>query len=308
MTRFSAVAMIALAGTLATAQPTGDGGSDSLPDSAPSKWTLSLTFEGEAVESADFDDVGGDISATSIRGRFDAIYKLDETHRLILGFGVGQTEYDLDGVTGLVPGAVDPFDTVEEYEVRAGVMGKYQEKWNWAVIGRVRSEGESSADFSDTLQYGGVFSLAYQVNPKLSVGGSLLVMSSLEDDVRIIPLPVINWKIDEDTWSIATSDAGVQLLYKSSETLLIRATLLSFSVREFRLDEKGPLPSGVIRETRVGLGVGADWNPKPKITVSGMIGAYPFMEYESFNSSGDDIADDETDAPLFITFGVTFRF
>ncbi|MFI4898436.1 MAG: DUF6268 family outer membrane beta-barrel protein, partial [Phycisphaerales bacterium JB059] len=226
--------------------------------------------------------------------------------RLALSFGTEHSFYDFSPMGVLVPGGADPFDTIHDYSMGARFTTRINETWSALLGAGVQSSGESSADFEDTLTYNGLVGASYKVNEKLTIGAALAISSRLEDDVVVIPVPTITWNID-DRWRLESKGAGLLLSYKASDELRV-GLQGAFKRREFRLDDMGPLPSGVIRERRVPVGLWTQWTPAPNITLEGTLGADVYVEFESLNSSGVKFADDETDPAVYAGLALSIRF
>lgn len=273
-----------------------------------SDWRFSLSLAGETSTASDLDDSNGEVSVTSLRESFSATLSLDQRSSLNLGFSAGQYWYQFDDAQGLVPGAADPLDFAVEYGIQVGYFTAIDDRWRLGLIGSVRSGGETDADFSDTLSYAGGVSASYRVNAELTVGASIFVLVPLEEDgVRIIPIPSINWQIDE-RWSVGTFANEVRLNYEL-EDWTIYAKLVGFDTHEFRLDEDHPdLPGGVIREDRIPIGAGIVYAPTPGFSVQGEIGGYVLNDYTAYDNSGNEVGDDAVETPIYFKLALSWNF
>ncbi len=301
-----ALALAPCLGSLAAAQDGTDAGSEQIAAQQPPAVTITLgTSASYRFESA-FDSGMSDVSVARIGATAEAGFLVGDASRLAISFGTEHSFYDFSPMGVLVPGGVDPYDTIHDYSVGGRFTTRINDTWSALIGGGVQSSGESSANFDDTLTYNGLIGATYKINDSLSVGGALLVSTRLEDDVTVIPVPTITWNIDE-RWRLESKGAGLLLSYRASDTLRVGLEG-SFERREYRLDDMGPLPSGVVRERRVPVGVWTQWKPAPNVTIEGTLGADIYVEFESLNSSGVKFAEDETDPAVYAGLALSFRF
>lgn len=276
--------------------------------SGPDLVSFELSLSPSHSFSADFDDVGGDVSVTRLGARFGARFVLPPKSSVSLSFGTQHAWYDFGGSPTLVPGVSDPFDHITHYDVDLSYATSIDDEWSLFVGGNVSSGMEDGADFGESLTFGGVVGVRYKVSDSLSIGLAVAAASRLEDEVRVIPLPTIDWQIDErwrlGSWNIGYQAAGYALTYKASDALTY-GVAGGFHAREFRLDEDGPIPGGVGREQRIPVGFVMSWTPEPQFEISGFAGAEFATEFEVLSSGGSSLGEDQTDPSLMI--GVTGR-
>jgi hypothetical protein len=280
--------------------------SEEIAERRPARVSITLGASASYRFESDFDSGSSDVSIARVGADAEAGFLVGDRSRLALSFGTEHSFYDFSPMGVLVPGGVDPFDTIHDYTMGARFTTRINDSWSALLGAGVQSSGESSADFDDTLTYNGLVGASYQVNEKLSIGAAIVISSRLEDDVVVIPVPTITWNID-DRWRLESKGAGLLLSYKASDDLRV-GLQGAFERREFRLDDMGPLPSGVIRERRVPVGLWTRWTPAPNISIEGTLGADVYVEFESLNSSGVKFAEDETDPAVYAGLALSIRF
>ncbi|MCW5776322.1 MAG: hypothetical protein KIS87_07790 [Phycisphaeraceae bacterium] len=256
--------------------------------------------------SADLDESPGDVSVARIRSAFEADFRVDARSRFALQFSSEFSFYDFDGATGLVPGTDSPLDDTYDYRIGARYSRSLEDGWGMFVGGDVRFSGEHGADAGDSVTGGGFGGVTYDVSDRLTLGIGLAVRTRLEDNARLIPIPVVDFRIT-DEWRLSTDGPGLKLSYTPDHAYTIYLAG-RWEAREFRLDEDGPLPGGVARDERVPIVLGATWKPNDTITVDGFVGAVVWNEYEFINSAGTTIAETETDAHLTAGVQLTLKF
>jgi hypothetical protein len=123
----------------------------------------------------------------------------------------------------------------------------YKINSNWSLMGApvVRSQGEASADVDDSLDGGGLVGFMYHPSPRLQLGLLIGVVSAIEEDLAIIPIPMVRWQAgDEITLKLGIQSLGTRvglgpefLWHPSKEFELGFGGV--FMNRRFRLDDHG---------------------------------------------------------------------
>lgn len=270
-----------------------------------------LSLEPSLSTAGDFDDAGGDLSVVRVGAQFGVRLPVGERNTLGLRVANEHSWYDFSGPVALVPGTDDPFEHVSILQLGVTFTSRVNDRWSWIAGASIESAAEDGADFSDSLTYAGSAGVQHEVADGLRVGVLLSVSSRLEDDVRVLPLPLIEWQIDErwrlGPWPLAGRAGAYALTYSPSEAWTL-GVAAGYQAREFRLDDGGPVPDGVGRDRRLPVAVVGQWTPRPSVLVRGFAGADVYSEIEVLDASGDTIGEDRSDTPF--TFGVsaTLRF
>lgn len=276
-------------------------------EDALAKTSFSLTFNTDWVGSADFDTSPGDLSVTRLGAQFGVQHPVNDKLTLRFGAGVEHSLYDFSGATGLVAGTGDPYDDVTITLVSLGADYASNDTDVWSFGGFVRSAGESGATFDDTMSGGALVGYRHSFSEKFTLGAGLVVGTELEGDVYVVPFPIIRWNIN-DRWTLASGErAGLALSYEASDawTLGVEG---GYERREYRLDDNGPLPSGVVDERRVPIAFFATFTPGPNFVITGRVGASLLNEFDFQNSSGVTLVEDNTEAALGFGLDLTIRF
>lgn len=285
-----------------------------LADDAARQASLSLDTGGSFMFETDLDGAG-DYSVG--RAAVGLAYSVPAWDRSTLRFGldVERSEYDFSGATGLAPGG-DPLGGATAYSFDARLIHPLD--GTWTIVGGtgVVFAGEDGAGFSDTAMVNGFGAVAWKASDDLTLTLGVRVQDRLEDDVRVLPVLGVEWEID-DTLSVSSSRAarvlggagggGVGLVYASGSgpELVIGA---GFSSREFRLDESGPVPDGVLRDDRVVAGIGLAWDPSEAVSASVGVGLAVWSDIETLGSNGATVGDEDGDPAAYITARVRVLF
>ena len=88
---------------------------------------------------------------------------------------------------------------------------KANDQWSLLAAPIVRLNIEGDAKLKDGVRGGGIVGFYYIYSPTLSLGLAIGALDQIEDDVQIVPIPVINWKFADD-WMLRTgvSNLGAQ--------------------------------------------------------------------------------------------------
>ncbi|MFZ4576279.1 MAG: DUF6268 family outer membrane beta-barrel protein [Phycisphaerales bacterium] len=309
-----AVLLVALS-TLAPAALAQDGQSAAkesespvAPEAEARKVNVELSVSGFATSSTDFEGDNGNVQVSSVGAELGVDIPAGERGTLSLGFGTSWSFFDFGGDAGF--GASEPWEDVVEYKVSARYSRRLNEQWGFFVGGFVGSSGEQDADFSKTIVGGGFGGVSYAASERFRIGLGLGAATQLEDDVYVIPVVNINWKIT-DKWLLSSDQqprgGGMKLSYQMCEpaTIYVAAGYLS---KEFRLDEDGATPDGVGQESGFPVAIGTDWKVAPQVSIGLRAGVIFGHEFELDDSTGDELQQLDADATPFLSGTLKFSF
>ncbi len=302
--------MVGGMGPCALAQ-TDDAGEDGL--NSPNEREISYTLDvyGRVAFETDLGDGPSDVGVQRIGTAFTVGVPIEENMTLILSPSFEYSHYDFDKATGLIAGTADPFEDLTSSSMTARLEVKQDDTWGWFVGAMVISSLESGADFGDSLTAGAGAGVSYQINDRSSIGFGVGMRTRLEDDVIVYPVIYGRHEFN-DQWALTSSGSaatggGMALVYDYSETLAF-ALSGTWEFREYRLDDGGALPDGVMTDQRIPVGLGVRWKAEPNLTINAEVGVFAWQEFQIDNSSGDEISDDNPDATAYVSFGVSYKF
>lgn len=276
------------------------------PTEAPRRITYSARLGGDLGFSADLDDAG-DVTISRARAGFSVNIPAGDRGTMSVGYDYEISGYDFDGATGIIPGTSDPWNTVHTHGLSATYFRRASLRWFWLVGGNVAWSGEEGADFADAMTAGGFGAAQFAVTEKLLVGLGLGVRSRLEDSVAVYPVILVDWTINEHLKLTNEGRPGLTLAWAPDQTLSFDITG-SYELRDFRLDESGPLPSGVAREYRLPVSLGVTWTPTPMFTFGGRVGVHLMQRFEANDADGDEVGADDSSPQPFIGLEGRIRF
>lgn len=308
------------------AQPSADTGKSNRNDEQPEQIeqieqieqddSTRLTLTPYAFASfdsdADFDSDNGEFGFSTYGAGLRLSKGIGERGTLGANISFSLLDYDITaGPTATINSAASigaGLDDVYETAIIVDYTHRGEGNFSYQLGVGVVSAGEDGANFSDTIDVLGTAGFLYRYSDKLSLGLGVLVKSRLEDDVLVIPVPQIRYKID-DRWMLETERAGAKLSYKSSDSLTY-GLAAEYIQETFRLnDGHSPLASeGVVNHSRVPVSIFALYAPAPQIEILARVGASLASDIEFLDRNGNDITKEDIDTAIFGSINVSFRF
>jgi hypothetical protein len=270
-------------------------------------WRVSFTLSGSHAFSTDFDKTPGSVAVSRAGAELGILIPTGEKSRLAVNLDWTTSFYDFKDATGFAPGFSEPWSDIHAVDLSAIYSQPLGGKWGMVLGATIGSAGEEGAEFSDTLTYGGFGAVSHQCTETFSASLGLFVQSRIEDNVLIIPIPGIDWKIS-DEWRLATLNRpGLSLLYTPSKawTFSLGAT---FEGKEFRLNDRDAAPEGVGRDRAVPIELGFEYAPSRNITLGGYAGVYAYRKFRLEDTNGNKISEFESEATPVVGLNIKFAF
>jgi hypothetical protein len=268
---------------------------------------FSLTPRTELNGSADFDGATGDMASDRVGLGFGMSIPADQRGELSLGFDFEFSHYSF-GTGATLAGITDPWADIHREELTLSYSHQQDQQLAWFIGASLGASGEEGAKFGDSL-FGSVFGGArYALSPQLVVGLGLAVRSQIEDNALFVPLPVVNWRFNEQ-WTLSSTAAhpGLKLSYAPWENWTFSLSG-EYDYRDFRLDNRGPIPGGVGRETRVPVMLSAKYAAGKQILVEAGLGYAVAQNLQVLNGAGNKIADQDLKGSIVFRLEFTYRF
>ncbi|MBM9512155.1 DUF6268 family outer membrane beta-barrel protein [Desulfogranum marinum] len=273
----------------------------------PSSW--SSFARGGAVYQFDTDlDEDGSYNTTRFTIQTGAGYSWDTQSNVSFSIGYSYDGYDFSGDAGL--GSLNPWEDIHTISLGVPMRKAIDNNWTAFMIPSIRSTGESGAKFDDTLTGGVLGGFSYRFNDKLTLGPGIGVISQLEDSATVIPILIIDWKIN-DKWSLntgrglgATLGPGLTLNFQPNSTWRFGVGGRYEKLR-FRLDKNGRTAGGVGEDSSFPVFVNGTYSIDPKANLSIVGGVELGGELKVEDKDGQTIEKESYDTGVFL--GVTFN-
>lgn len=275
------------------------------PEQRPVTW--SLTFPGELGLASGIVDQPGDVSISRMGAELGVGIPLGTRSELNLGLEYEYSRYDFTDTAGSIAGASSPFRDINRETFRARFGTQETQRLAWLVGGSVGFAAENGADLGDSIVgslYGGV---NYYLSEHLKVGGVLVFYHRLERSPLVLPLPALDWQIDEQWRLTNAGKPGLTMFFTPEPQWTFRFGAW-YESRNFRLSEHGPFPNGVGRESSVPVEAGLTFRPSRSISASVGIGVRLLQNYQVDNSSGDNLADFDANAGAYLKMELEWKF
>lgn len=282
------------------------------PQGATSPW--STVARGGAVYQFDTDlDKGG--SYTSGRYNIEVGQSYGWSRRDTATISVSYTldSYDFSGGN---PGSIafnSPWKNIHTFSISTPLRKGIGDNWTAFLIPSIRSTGESSADFGETITGGGFTGVSYKFSDSLTIGPGLGVFSQLEDSATIFPVLIIKWDItdklslDTGRGLAATLGPGLTLSYKATPKVRIGVGGRYEKLR-FRLDEDGSVESGVGEDVSFPVFATCAYSVNRKSSFSFVAGLETAGKLTVEDSNGNTVIEEDSDPGLFTGLTFNMRF
>ena len=255
------------------------------------------------LNETDLKKSGGDYSRFSLRAGLNAEYPLADTWKLEHIFGYEWHNYDFSNSS--------PFQWNNIHRFAYAPLFKWQANQEWTVLAApfLQWVGESGADITDAFSGGGLVGANWVSSPDLSVGLLFGIISQIEDDPLIAPIPLVNWRF-APKWVLRvgpnylgpTVGLGGEVGWEYAKTFEL-VTGIQFQRRRFRLDRADQ----VGQETVLPLFVKWNWMlPLGRIEFFGSLATNGNLRLE--NKNGNKITDKDYESAFFWGGKVHFFF
>jgi hypothetical protein len=290
------------------ATPTTGAAGEPIPE-ARYPIDVAVTLFGTHAFESDFSDIAGGVGVTRAGLEVGLRRQMDERSRLSLSIGLETSNYDFSSDTALGGGG-EPWDNTVQASISAVYTRQATQQWSWFFGGGVDTSFELDANVGKSFT-GGLFGgAAYAVNENLSIGGGVAVRSRLEDSGLFLPIVSLDWKFN-DQWRLSNSNelnsTGAALSFSPNERLTL-SLHAAYQGRAFRLDEDGPFPDGVGRDSRIPVWLQARYAFSPRAMATVAAGYVVWQEYTILDQNGNELDQQEADGTPFVAASVVLLF
>ncbi|MGJ8726450.1 MAG: DUF6268 family outer membrane beta-barrel protein [Roseibacillus sp.] len=262
---------------------------------------------GEYQLSSDIDG-GGSFSRSVARTRISAPLFLGEDTIIGLSAGYQYESFQFDDLLS------DPWGEIHRNRIGIAAKGDLANGWSWLALPWLASNGESGADWGESLTFGGIGAAWYKVNDTLSLGVGAGFGTQLEDDTSVFPILVIDWQFAEN-WTLSTLPPegfrigpGASIRWDAREDLSL-SFIYQYQSDQHRLDQDSTTAAnglGELRQHRVALA--ATYRFNDNLSLTGHAGLTFGGEIELQNSSGNTLGENDFDSSLVFGLEGSWRF
>jgi hypothetical protein len=225
-------------------------------------------------------DNGGDVSVNRYFVHFDW-KKIINVHYNLNDYSFSDTAPLLNSKT---------LEKVHSLGLDIGMMFKVYEEWRLVLVPSIEFSGESGAEWSDSLIYGGIVAA-----------------------VNRYPIIIIDWKITEKLRlsnplpAGPSGPAGLELSYEINKNW---ETGFGGAYRSFRyrLSDEGVVSKGIFQDRSVPVWGRLSWKHASRLRIDFNAGAFVFGHMKIENQEGNDIRKDNYDASPFVALTISLNF
>jgi hypothetical protein len=257
----------------------------------------SLRIGGGFIRQFDADvDGGGDFAVSRAYASVSGSFALGESVAFSPSIAYEFGDYSFAGAAS----AAFPWERVNEVGIAPRFDIQLDRDLTVSLSPIIQFAAEDGAGWGNAAQWGGLGAIRYSFAPELTLGAGLLGLTQLEGDPLFIPIPLIDWKIDQN-WRVsnlrvpeANPFAALEVVYDTQETLEFAAGG-GWETRRFRLDDGG-----------VGQDRGAAFYARvtarlaDRFRVDGLVGFTAFNQLKALDSGGATTASRSADTGLIL--------
>ncbi|MEX0285283.1 MAG: hypothetical protein AB3N23_11790 [Paracoccaceae bacterium] len=273
----------------------------------PTGWSSQIdglsSWQGEASLSG-----GGDVAVNRGFVRGGVFHSWDGGTTAGLQLSVGRFDYRFRNTQS------QPWGDITDLRISAPVRFRAGDRATVFVSPSLRYDYESGAGASSGRTYGVFAGIAWEVNPRLTLGPAFGAFTRLEDnDLEVFPALLVDWEIS-DRWSLstgsglgATQGPGLSLSYAVTEAWNVSLSARSENVR-FRLNNSGPAPGGVGEDSSIPVVLTVSYDPNPGLSFTAFAGAELNGELTLDDATGRQISRQTYDTAPVAGFAFRLRF
>ncbi|MSR41485.1 MAG: hypothetical protein EXS10_06240 [Phycisphaerales bacterium] len=257
----------------------------------------------------------GSVSENRTYASYTVETKGDETSKLGVSFNYSGTWYNFDGASPLDPAPGDaPWGAVTSLLISPTLNVKCDSHWNAFARVFAGFSGENSADVWDSTTGGGAIGASYSFSKDLTLGLGVLGASQIEDNVLVIPLLIVDWKICD---TLRLTNVGGPAAYPTTNGLELAWRVnkefeLSFGGRweidRFRLDDDASNPNGVGQDKGLPMWIRGTWFACENARVDVLGGVRIGSEFNLYDQNGNGLSSSDVDAQPFLGVFVSVNF
>lgn len=276
------------------------------PDGGPADSTdFGLRGRLRLLDDSPYSDAQGGVATQ--RGGWEALLgrSLEGGGLLALGLDTEASFYDFSG-PGFAGAVGDPFNDVYESRLRSTLYTPLDRELSLFTGLELGFGGESEADLASGITAGAAVGASYRASDALEVSLGVAAGSRLEDDAYALPFIGVDWRLTDSTRLVAE---GPEVRLEQRLSAGLGAVLLAdYDLRQFRLDDDGPLDGGAFRDEQIDVGLGLDWTPIDGVRIGVEGGATLWRELTTLSSNGVDLGVTEVDPAAYVGFTLTASF
>jgi hypothetical protein len=231
-------------------------------------------------------------------------------HAIGFGAAAGLDKYSFSNSS--VFGNDAPWDDIQRFALNMQYSYRIDQQQSLFVMPSVEYAGESGADFSESLRFGGIVGYVKQFSRTLTIGIGGAVYTGMED-TSAYPIILLNWQFAQD-WRLGnsyrpgpTTPAGLEFTYTGLENWQLGIGAAYTSTR-FALDDSGTAREGYGENESGLIYLSGTYAISDQSSLDLFLGTTFGGELSIEDSDGDSVASEDYDPSLVLSVAYTFSF
>ena len=219
------------------------------------------------------------------------------------------TRFAFASDTRLGPLGSELFRHVQEVRLSAQLLTPWSSTWSSQLFGAVTSGFESGAAPDDALSGIAGLGVTRRFSDRLSIGlGGLLLHQMGSQAITVVPIVLLDWQMTERLALRSRQDITLSYLLDPRRRLSVAAVASFFGRKQFRLDEVGAVPGGVVELQGFEVSGRVVWEPFAGLTVHASVGATHRQNFHVADRAGRELVDLDLEDALRLSLVARYRF
>ena len=255
------------------------------------------------------DDAGGSVSVDRFGFRGGVPLIIEEGNLLAIGFRYALDRYDFRGATA---------DWESIHHANLGLASRWQvnDGWLWANYAIAGISAEEGSDKDQGFNFNFISIAEYKVSDRLTIGPGVVVTSQVDQDIDIIPIIAIDWKIN-DEWTFASGPsevaaAGANVYFEYTPKALhekwMFTTGFSYGSQNFKITDNSFIADGSGEERLASAYLAASYKMESGVKLSAIAGYHFLQSYSIFDGGGTELSKEILEDAPFFGVSVGFEF
>ena len=203
-----------------------------------------------------------------------------------------------------MPGTPKPFNDLFETSVGAQLAVRADETWTWLAGLELTMSGEDLVDPTDSLIVGGQVGVRHAIADEIDFTFGLAGESRLEDDAWVVPYFGFDWQLGART-NLAVQGSEIRFEHGFTDGLSVNLGA-GYDIRQYRLNDEGPVAGGVFRDESIRLAAGMDWQVTDAGRLGLEFGQVWWSEYTVLDGAGALVGSSEGEHSNYVGISLTF--
>ena len=252
-------------------------------------WDAKFDFTGASYKSTRIKGAPESIDVDRFGGRLELQHDMPAEQVISLGLEFQRLSY---GNNYMLGGLTAPLHSADHWRLDATWFGAQDAIFPWFASARAEAGLVDGTKPWEELTFGGNLGATVQLMEDVGVKLVIDFNERYEDDVRILPLALLDWRISE-AWHLGDQAGGWGLGFQGTSATNYFLSL-NLEERGYRLDKASGAAESSIYDEELSLRGGLVWHPNPGLKVDFFVGlAERDLELRNEGQSIDSIESEE---------------